>query len=235
MAGLKEQLQNLIKENPSWKSLSPKKELSPQVKRILHLVPNELRPYIEKLANQNQSTALLNQFQPGQLPLRFSFNTRGGWITPDGKMFIKTMVSRQDAQIRPRVHNLGQYGNDVRMAAFKEGWIRQDWYQPIFSTKFTLNQQSYRKLVFTFDPLTALKNIRNWMDIQAIAKAYTIIMPPGFWYEISLVKYNENGVYYERKRFRNIGAFLIELRNLRNGSKERFEKEQYFNNPYTGI
>lgn len=230
MVGIKEQLKELVKEKLSVKKV----ELSPQIKKIIHLVPNELRSYIESIsANQNNS-AILNQFQPGLLPLGFSFCTRGGWITGDAKLFIRTSVSRKEAQIKSRIPNPQKYGS-IMEGAFKNSWVRQDWYQPIFSTKFTLNMQCYRKLVFTFDPKTAFKNARMYTNIQSIARAYTLIMPKGFWYEIVLVKYKENGLEYERKRFKGLGAFLLELRNIKNGSKSRFEKENFFNNPYKGI
>lgn len=237
MPSLKEKLTELIRENTgiSINFGGKKKELSPNVKKILHLVPNELRTYLEGLSERPSGSALLNQFQPGQLPLRFAFNTRGGWITPDGKMFIKTLTNQKDAGIRPRVKNIKEYNNDVRLAAFKQGWIRQDWYQPIYSQKFTIVKEAFRKLTFTFDPLIALDNIRNWIDIQNIAKAYTIIMPPGFYYEIALVKYNGDDIKYEVKRFKTLSNFLLELRNIRQGSKAYLKRENYFNNPFEGI
>lgn len=235
MPSIKEKIADLIQENTGVKLLNIKKELSPNVKKILHLVPNELRSYLESLSSKPNGGALLDQFQPGLLPLRFSFNTRGGWITPDGKLFIRTMTNQKDAAIRPRVHNIKEFNNDVRLAAFKQGWIRQDWYQPIYSKKFTIVKTAFRKLTFTFDPLVALENIRNWINIQAIAKAYAIIMPPGFYFEIALVKYDGNEIKYEVKRFKTINQFLLELRNIRQGSKAYLKRENYFNNPFEGI
>lgn len=175
---------------------------------------------------------LTNQFKFNLLPPKFSFNTRGGWITPNGKWFLRSVSASYDAHIRSWLRDPQRYNNDIRLQAFNEGWIRQDWYQTIFSTRFVTNGDTYRKLSFAFDPTIALNDIRQYWGIQNIARAYAIIMPKGFFYELSVVKYTKDlQIKYENKRFKTLTGFLLELRNLRYGSADRLNRDQVFNNP----
>ena len=189
---------------------------STSIDKLKKYLPKELRD-LYKERKKHGFPKEVHEFKPYLLPFTFSFSTRGGWITPDGKWFLKSTSSDYDLKVRQRLRDSRLYQFDTRLQAYKEGWVRQDWQQFPFNPTFLTKSAPNRKLRFTFDS-KALQNYDMVWALEQIAAAYTLVMPEGFLYEIRLVKYDENNeITFERKVYRSFNFFLLGLKTIKIG------------------
>lgn len=200
-------IKNIIKkENTS-------KVMPPILERLRNYVPKELIPYFESI-NKDQYSSILSKLNVSALPFNFCLNVRGGWITPDGIWFLKSMTGNYDDTLKTRLKNSKEYNFNTRLQAFKEGWVRQDWIQSPFGSTFINTEKPLRTLRFTFDPI-ALKSQDMLWAVQNIARLYTVLMPKGIWYEIRTVKYNNDTILNTKTDYRGLEFFLIGLDNIK--------------------
>lgn len=179
-------------------------------KQVIPFFPKELLPLIDSL-NLDDYKYILPRLNTQNLPFNFKLNARGGWITPDGSWYIPSITANLDDTIKPRLKNPQQYDYNARKQALKEGWVRIDWKQPIFSGKFSSNRNDFREFIVTIDEHTRF-NYKLFLAIQAIAMLYTIIMPMGFFYELKLItRYQDNKVFYRVKKSRGLEFFNLDL------------------------
>lgn len=187
-------------------------KIQKSLKKIFHLIPEELLKSLDTKKSQELGLNLLNMFNPSYLPANFKFSINGGWITPDGSRFIKAQTSGEDELLKSWIENPKKdIGYDILL--FSKGWIRQDWYQPISTTKFIDNKNLTRKLTFIIDP-TSLR-LRNLNAIVSIARFYTIVMPKGFYYELALIKHENNNIIIKRKLYKDLDFFILGLNSIK--------------------
>lgn len=187
--------------------------LPANLERLRSFVPKELIPYFESIHSPKILTPL-NTLNTSLLPFNFYFNTRGGWITPDGAWYLRSLTANYDEAVKNRLKDSKDYNFNTRLQAFSEGWIRLDWKQQPFSMQFVNSAKPFRRLKFTFAPI-ALKNQDAMWAVQNIARMYAIIMPIGFTFEISLVNIQDNELSYKRKIVKDLSFFLLELNNIK--------------------
>lgn len=117
---------------------------------------------------------ILPRLNVGHLPFNFKLNTRGGWITPDGTWYLPSLTASVDDILRPRLKDSAKYNHNLRLQAFQEGWVRLDWEQSGWSSKFETRENISRKLIFTLDNKGKISQ-KLYLAILTIAMLYEII------------------------------------------------------------
>lgn len=183
--------------------------------KISEFAPNELLPSMET-KNPEDYVYIMSRFNSSNLPFNFKLNTRGGWISPDGTWYLPSITSNKDEVLRSRLKDSSKFNNNLRLQAFQEGWIRIDWKQPIFNTKFSINSEDIKKLVVTLDANTKL-SYKTFQSIQSVVMLYTLILPKGLLYDLRLIKtYMPNKtMLIHKKTFRDFEFFNLALINQR--------------------
>lgn len=188
--------------------------ITEKIKSITPFIPKELAAFVSS-RNMEPFKYILPRFNAGNLPFNFKLNARGGWVSPNGDWYIPSITANVDDILRPRLTNAIET-RFFRQQALQEGWIRIDWFQPIFNNKFSLNDQSLRKFIISVDGNRKI-NQKMFRAIQAIAMLYTVILPKNFFYEIRKSKeYLEDGkILYTVEKFRGFEFFNLGLNTLR--------------------
>lgn len=189
--------------------------IAEKIKSVATFTPKELTAYFSS-RNMEEFKYILPRFNTGNLPFNFKLNARGGWVSPNGDWYIPSLTANLDDILRSRLTNAIET-RLFRQQALREGWIRIDWFQPIFNNKFSTNDQSLRKFIISVDGNRKI-NQKMFRAIQAIAILYTVILPKNFFFEIRKVKeYLEDGkIIYTIEKFRGFEFFNLGLNSLRN-------------------
>lgn len=197
------------------------KEIDNRVNKFLYLIPSELQDYVKSLSEYELSRKLLNKIRPNFLPFHFVMNTRGGWITPDANWYLETTSSDTDILMKRRLIDIkGLNQSAIRAKAFKEGWVRIDYNQPIFSQKFSEKLDQTKVLSFTFN-LSALTKQRIFWALEQIIILYDLAIPQNhtFLYEINLVSFKDDKMVIEKTRYRGASFAILALQTLKSKAR----------------
>ncbi|MBR1604842.1 MAG: hypothetical protein IJ660_01900 [Alphaproteobacteria bacterium] len=177
-------------------------------------IPEELK---EAALNKNLENYknILIPMNISHLPFNFKLNTRGGWISPDGTWYVESLSADPDVVLRPKLKDSAKYNHNLRIQAFKEGWVRLDWQQAISSRKFEIKESSSRKFIITLDGNTKI-NYKLFLAIQTIAMVYTLVQATKFTYELRLVtKYEDKKITHKAEQSQGFEFFNIQLNKIR--------------------
>lgn len=181
-------------------------------------LPEEIKNYLLSSDEKELAKKPFNRFKKYMLPANFVMNTEGGWITKDADWYLKITGSNKELPIKNRLTNTREYNYKYSLQAFKEGFVRVDWQQPISNQKFSVNPNHRRKLVFSFDAL-ALKNQKMYWAINQIAIFYLIATPTPLILERHIIKYDRDKIEEDKKEFYGLNFFMLDLNSARNKAR----------------
>lgn len=177
-------------------------------------IPKELE-LIAKNKKLENYKYILPRMNAGHLPFNFKLNTRGGWITPDGTWYLPSLTASVDDVLRPRLKDSAKYNHNLRIQAFQEGWVRLDWEQSGWSSKFETRENISRKLIFTLDSKRKISQ-KLYLAISTIAMLYEIIQANNLTYELRLItKYTNAKPLYKAETCRSFEFFNLKLNVIR--------------------
>ena len=177
-------------------------------------IPKELE-LIAKNKKLENYKYILPRMNAGHLPFNFKLNTRGGWITPDGTWYLPSLTASVDDVLRPRLKDSAKYNHNLRIQAFQEGWVRLDWEQSGWSSKFETRENISRKLIFTLDSKGKISQ-KLYLAISTIAMLYEIIQANNLTYELRLItKYTNAKPLYKAETCRGFEFFNLKLNVIR--------------------
>lgn len=177
-------------------------------------IPKELE-LIAKNKKLENYKYILPRMNAGHLPFNFKLNTRGGWITPDGTWYLPSLTASVDDVLRPRLKDSAKYNHNLRIQAFQEGWVRLDWEQSGWSSKFETRENIPRKLIFTLDSNGKISQ-KLYLAISTIAMLYEIIQANNLTYELRLItKYTNAKPLYKAETCRGFEFFNLKLNVIR--------------------
>lgn len=177
------------------------------------LIPAELKP-IYKSKNLEHYKYMLFRFNTGYLPFNFSMNTKGGWISPDGTWYLKTLTDDPDVVLRSRLKDSFNYKNNLRLQAFKEGWIRFDWLQPLIDSKFCTKEQLPRTFSITMDAYKKIDH-KTYQSIICMAILYDVAQARNMTYSLNLITSYDGGYQIRSYKSRGFQFFNLDLNRVR--------------------
>lgn len=181
---------------------------------IAKYIPEELQEVAQN-KNLEDYKYILPSLNVGHLPFNFKLNTRGGWITPDGTWYLPSLTASVDDVLRPRLKDSAKYNHNLRLQAFQEGWVRLDWEQSGWSSKFETRENISRKLIFTLDNKGKISQ-KLYLAILTIAMLYEIIQANNLIYELRLItKYTNAKPLYKTETCRGFEFFNLKLNVIR--------------------
>ena len=181
---------------------------------IAKYIPEELQEVAQN-KNLEDYKYILPRLNVGHLPFNFKLNTRGGWITPDGTWYLPSLTASVDDVLRPRLKDSAKYNHNLRLQAFQEGWVRLDWEQSGWSSKFETRENISRKLIFTLDNKGKISQ-KLYLAILTIAMLYEIIQANNLIYELRLItKYTNAKPLYKTETCRGFEFFNLKLNVIR--------------------
>ena len=181
---------------------------------IAKYIPEELQEVAQNKNLENYKY-ILPRLNVGHLPFNFKLNTRGGWITPDGTWYLPSLTAGVDDVLRPRLKDSAKYNHNLRLQAFQEGWVRLDWEQSGWSSKFETRENISRKLIFTLDNKGKICQ-KLYLAILTIAMLYEIIQANNLIYELRLItKYTNAKPLYKTETCRGFEFFNLKLNVIR--------------------
>lgn len=181
---------------------------------IAKYIPEELQEVAQN-KNLEDYKYILPRLNVGHLPFNFKLNTRGGWITPDGTWYLPSLTASVDDVLRPRLKDSAKYNHNLRLQAFQEGWVRLDWEQSGWSSKFETRENISRKLIFTLDNKGKISQ-KLYLAISTIAMLYEIIQANNLIYELRLItKYTNAKPLYKTETCRGFEFFNLKLNVIR--------------------
>ena len=181
---------------------------------IAKYIPEELQEVAQN-KNLEDYKYILPRLNVGHLPFNFKLNTRGGWITPDGTWYLPSLTAGVDDVLRPRLKDSAKYNHNLRLQAFQEGWVRLDWDQSGWSSKFETRENISRKLIFTLDNKGKISQ-KLYLAISTIAMLYEIIQANNLIYELRLItKYTNAKPLYKTETCRGFEFFNLKLNVIR--------------------
>ncbi|MBQ9271060.1 MAG: hypothetical protein IJ218_02190 [Alphaproteobacteria bacterium] len=181
---------------------------------IAKYIPEELQEVAQNKKLEDYKY-ILPRLNVGHLPFNFKLNTRGGWITPDGTWYLPSLTAGVDDVLRPRLKDSAKYNHNLRLQAFQEGWVRLDWEQSGWSSKFETRENISRKLIFTLDNKGKISQ-KLYLAISTIAMLYEIIQANNLIYELRLItKYTNAKPLYKTETCRGFEFFNLKLNVIR--------------------
>lgn len=181
---------------------------------IAKYIPEELQEVAQN-KNLEDYKYILPRLNVGHLPFNFKLNTRGGWITPDGTWYLPSLTAGVDDVLRPRLKDSAKYNHNLRLQAFQEGWVRLDWEQSGWNSKFETRENISRKLIFTLDNKGKISQ-KLYLAISTIAMLYEIIQANNLIYELRLItKYTNAKPLYKTETCRGFEFFNLKLNVIR--------------------
>ena len=181
---------------------------------IAKYIPEELQEVAQNKKLEDYKY-ILPRLNVGHLPFNFKLNTRGGWITPDGTWYLPSLTASVDDVLRPRLKDSAKYNHNLRLQAFQEGWVRLDWEQSGWSSKFETRENISRKLIFTLDNKGKISQ-KLYLAISTIAMLYEIIQANNLIYELRLItKYTNAKPLYKTETCRGFEFFNLKLNVIR--------------------
>ena len=181
---------------------------------IAKYIPEELQEVAQN-KNFEDYKYILPRLNVGHLPFNFKLNTRGGWSTPDGTWYLPLLTASVDDVLRPRLKDSAKYNHNLRLQAFQEGWVRLDWEQSGWSSKFETRENISRKLIFTLDNKGKISQ-KLYLAISTIAMLYEIIQANNLIYELRLItKYTNAKPLYKTETCRGFEFFNLKLNVIR--------------------
>lgn len=181
---------------------------------IAKYIPEELQEVAQN-KNFEDYKYILPRLNVGHLPFNFKLNTRGGWITPDGTWYLPSLTASVDDILRPRLKDSAKYNHNLRLQAFQEGWVRLDWEQSGWNSKFETRENISRKLIFTLDNKGKISQ-KLYLAILTIAMLYEIIQANNLIYELRLItKYTNAKPLYKTETCRGFEFFNLKLNVIR--------------------